>query len=254
MKLQVSVTETQEIDVLWLSVNPSFRRLEQRLLVYLSNDRGVARWGYEQIPDEPSSLDIALTLLHDCVKCCDRPLHLIGHSTGGLVGLLYARQYPKRVKSLTLLGVGVNPAIDWKAHYYAQLKLLPCSRTRILTQMAVSLFGQQCPHYLISLIETLESDLMTSLSLHSLLRQASLLPGGVPVPLMVAGGQADIVVDPMQLQGWQSWMKPGDRIWLCPNGRQFFHATHAQTTAQAILNFWHVVDPLDKMPSYIPSA
>ncbi len=111
-------------EALWLSVNPVFQRFEQPLLMALRDDRALCHWIYQQTPDEPSCLETALTLLHDYVKGCDRPLHLLGHSTGGLVGLLYARRYPQRVQSLTLLGVGVNPAVDWKAHYYTQLDLL----------------------------------------------------------------------------------------------------------------------------------
>jgi pimeloyl-ACP methyl ester carboxylesterase len=241
-------------DALWLSVSPSFRRLEQQLLVHLNGDRTVAHWGYCQTPDEPSSLDVAITLLHDYVKSCDRPLHLIGHSTGGLVGLLYARQFPKRVKSLTLLGVGVNPAVDWKAHYYTQLELLPCSRTRVLTQMVYSLFGWQCKHRVEGLINLLERDLAESLSLHSLLKRFSLFPGSVPVPLLVCGGQEDTIIDPVQLQGWQPWMKGNDRLWLCPNGRHFFYATHPQDSSEVIGDFWQEVDINAMVPPLPKSA
>lgn len=242
MTTQVSTKETPA--ALWLSVNPSFKRLEQPLLAKLNSDRRIAHWSYCQTPDEPSSLEVAVTLLHDYVKGCDRPLHLIGHSTGGLVGLQYARQYPKRVKSLTLLGVGVNPALDWKAYYYTQLALLTCSRTRMLTQIVYSLFGPQRKHCLEGLIKLLERDLMESLSLHSLLRRFSLFPGGVPAPLLICGGQEDTLVDPGQIQSWQPWMKGGDRLWFCPDGHHFFHVTHPQASAQAILNFWHEIEAI----------
>lgn len=230
-------------DVLWLSVNPAFRRLEQQLLDQLNRDRRVvAHWGYAQTADEPSYLDVAITLLHDYLKGGDRPLHLVGHSTGGLVGLLYARRFPQRVKSLTLLSVGVNPAVDWKAHYYAQLDLLPCNRTRVLTQMVHSLFGRQRQHCLRGLLELLERDLAESLSLHSPLSRFSLFPGGVPVPLLVCGGQQDGIVDPVQLHSWYPWFKPGDRLWLCPEGRHFFYATHPELTAHEISDFWQAVE------------
>ncbi|MDB9524994.1 alpha/beta hydrolase [Oscillatoria sp. CS-180] len=229
-------------DTLWLSVNPSFKRLEQQLLVYLNARKTVSHWGYFQSPDEPSELEVALTLLHDYMKLRDRPVHLIGHGTGGLVGLLYARKYPQRVRSLTLLSVGVNPAVDWKIHYYTQLDLLPCSRNQILTQMVHSLFGHQCEHCLSGLLKLLEEDLVGSLSVHSLVRRFSLFPGSVPIPLMACGGQEDPIVDPLQLQGWQPWLGESDRIWLCPEGRHFFHATHPQSTAAAILNFWNDID------------
>lgn len=241
--MTTQILTTDMPDALWLSVNPNFRRLEQRLLSPLNQDFGtVAHWGYSQTPDEPSDLEVALTLLHDYLKNRDRPIHLMGHSTGGLVGLLYARRFPQRVKSLTLLGVGVNPAVDWKAHYYTQLELLPCSRTRILTQMVFSLFGYQRQPYLRGLLAILDHDLTESLSLHSPLQRFSLFPGGVPVPLLVCGGQVDDVVDPMQLQGWHPWLKPGDRLWLCPQGRHFFYASHPDETAAEIGDFWQAID------------
>jgi len=39
--------------------------------------------------DKASLLDVAVLLLHDYLKSNDQPVHLIGHSTGGLLGLLY---------------------------------------------------------------------------------------------------------------------------------------------------------------------
>jgi pimeloyl-ACP methyl ester carboxylesterase len=49
---------------------------------------------------------MAVKLLHDFLTGRDRPLHLISHSTSGLVGLMYARCYPHKVSSLGLLAVG----------------------------------------------------------------------------------------------------------------------------------------------------
>ncbi|MEO1093984.1 MAG: alpha/beta hydrolase [Cyanobacteria bacterium J06638_28] len=248
---RVSTTGTP--DVLWLSVNPNFRRLEQPLLVQLTEHHTVSHWSYCQTPDEPCSLDIALTLLHDSLKAYDRALHIIGHGTGGVLGILYARQFPRRVKSLTLLGVGANPAVDWKAHYYTQLEQLSCSRSCVLTQMVHSLFGKQCNHCLQGLRELLERDLMESLSLHSLAKRFSLFPGNVPVPLLVCGGQEDAIVDSVQLQSWQPWLKDGDRLWLCPDGRHFFHATHPARSSEQILDFWHQVESTASFPACLES-
>ncbi|MEM6836605.1 MAG: alpha/beta hydrolase [Cyanobacteria bacterium P01_C01_bin.120] len=239
---------------LWLSVNPSFRRFEQQLLGPLNCDRVVDHWGYSQTPDEPSDLEVALILLHDYLKSCDRPLHLIGHGTSGLVGLLYARRFPQRVKSLTLLAVGVQATWDWKAHYYKQLNLLPCSRTRVLAQMIHNLFGRQSHHCLAGLLELLERDLTESLSLHSLLHQFNLPADDVPVPLLVCGGQADPIVDLEQIQSWYSWLKQGDRVWLCPNGQHFFHATHPQITAAEIIDFWQEIDVRQLFPAEMQTA
>ncbi len=119
-------------DVLWLNVNPSFKYFDRPLLHDLAQHQTVAQWEYYQTLDEPSSFEITLTLLHDYIKCCNHPLHLVGHSTSGLLGLLYAQRHPERVRSLTLLSVGIQPAIDWKTHYYNYRRLLPCPQQKIL--------------------------------------------------------------------------------------------------------------------------
>ncbi|WP_035990589.1 alpha/beta fold hydrolase [Leptolyngbya sp. KIOST-1] len=228
-------------DAVWLNVSPSFERFDHKLLGSLARYVEVAHWAYRQTPEEPSSLAIAVTLLHDYLKNHDRPVHLLGHGTGGLVGLLYARQNPHRVKSLTLLAVGVNPMVDWQAHYYAQLERLPCSRRQVLTQMVYSLFGYQARPLVPGWVNLLEQDLLHSVSPHSLLKRVSLCPGSVAVPLLVCGGEDDFVVDPTQLRGWQPWLKAGDRIALCP-GRHFFHADYAHPVVSQILSFWGTTD------------
>ena len=226
-------------DALWLNVSPGLYKLDHKLLRCLARHGQVSHWAYRQTPDEPTSLDIALTLLHDFLESQHRPMHLLGHGMGGLLGLLYARAYPFRVKSLTLLSVGVNPMVDWQAHYYAQLEKLPCSRRQILTQMAYSLFGYQAKSLIQTWVDCLELDLTHSPSPHSLLKRVNLFPGGVPVPMMICGGKDDAIIDPHQIYGWQPWLKPQDRIWICPEGRPFLHADFSRAVASQILSFWH---------------
>ncbi|MBD2545128.1 MULTISPECIES: alpha/beta fold hydrolase [Planktothricoides] len=123
-------------DALWINVSPALEKFNRPLLKQLSAQTAIAKWEYSQTPDEPTSLEIAVDLLHDYLKDRQQPIHLLGHSTSGLLGLMYARRYPEKVRSrsvadatsLTLLSVGVHPAVDWQAHYYAQLQVLPCSR------------------------------------------------------------------------------------------------------------------------------
>lgn len=227
-------------DALWLNVSASFQRFDQALLKPLARYIPIAHWAYRQTPDEPSSLSAALDLLHEFMQQQAHPLHLIGHGTGGLLGLLYTRQHPERVRTLTLLSVGVNPMVDWQAHYYAQLEALPCSRQRVLAQMAYTLFGHQAQPLVGGWVRLLEQDLAHSPSPHSLWKRQSALPGRVPVPMMVCGSADDVVVAPAQIQGWQPWLKAGDRLWQCPGGRHFFHAVHPQAVAQEVLKFWQV--------------
>jgi pimeloyl-ACP methyl ester carboxylesterase len=227
-------------DSLWINVSSEFQCLDRKFLGYLARFSEVSHWAYSQTADEPCSLEIAVTLLHDYIKKCDRPLHLMGHSTGGLLALLYTRRFSHRVKSLTLLGVGVNPAVDWQAHYYAQLEFLHCKRTVVLAQMAYALFGNRPQPAVHRLVHMLEQDLAHSLSPHSLFKRVSICPDGVSVPLLVCGGSEDAIVDPTQIEGWRSWLKREDRLWLCPGGRHFFQASHPQVVAHQILNFWGV--------------
>lgn len=224
----------------WLNTNPHFQRFNQPLLRHLAHHGIIAEWNYCQNSDEGSSLDIALVLLHDYLKSSSEPIHLIGHSTGGLLGLLYARQHPERVKSLTLLGVGAHPAVDWQIHYYTLRQLLPCSREMILAQMVRNLFGYQEHSCTKALRQTLERDLNSSPSPHSLYQQISIPPGDVPVPLLVCGSQEDVIVDRNALQGWQPYLKTSDRLWICPHGPHFFHAFHPQKVGRQIVKFWNL--------------
>jgi pimeloyl-ACP methyl ester carboxylesterase len=227
-------------DALWLNVSPDLQRFDRPLLKHLSKHISIAQWEYCQTLDEPLSLEIALVLLHDYLKHCDHPLHLLGHSTGGLLGLLYARRYPNRVRSLTLLSVGVHPAVDWQAHYYAQLQFLPCSRETLLTQMVYNLFGHQSCATTRELINILECDLSRSLSPHTLYQRVSFFPGGVPTSLLVCGSQDDVIIDSGLLQGWQPWLKANDRCWQCSRGGYFFHYFHPQQVSEQIVVFWNL--------------
>jgi pimeloyl-ACP methyl ester carboxylesterase len=229
---------TQLPSALWLTTSPSFRKYDQPLLRRLSWHSSIAQWEYHQSPDESSSLETALVFLHDYLKHSDRPVHLLGHSTSGLLGLLYARRYPKRVRSLTLLAVGVHPAIDWQAFYHVHLKLLPCSRQTILMQMVQNLFGYQCLPIAHDLCQALEHDLQLSLSPHTVFQRAYIASGKPDVPLLVCGSANDVVVPPHEIEGWREWLGEDDRLWLCPQGHHFFHFFCVQAVARQVLNFW----------------
>ena len=101
-------------DVVWLNTSPSFQCFDRPLLRYLSTQVTIAQWKYVQSQDDASLLNVAVLLLHDYLKSNAQPVHLIGHSTGGLLGLLYARQYPERVRSLTLMLWAFIPLLTGK--------------------------------------------------------------------------------------------------------------------------------------------
>jgi pimeloyl-ACP methyl ester carboxylesterase len=191
----------------------------------------------------------ALSLLDDYLRSQSSPLHLIGHGLGGALGLLYSRLHPQRVKSLTLLSVGANPAVSWHAHYYALRNRLPCDRQLILMQMANLLFGTQSHTKTAGLAQLLEKVLDKELAPHSLADYQGIAPGGVEMPLLVCHGAHDVIVDAMAQSFWQPWLKTGDRLWTCPAGHHFFHHTHAPQTSTVILDFWQYTDsPLVRAP------
>lgn len=236
-------------EALWLGVNPSLSRFDQRLFRLLNRQVETQYWRYQQTADEPCCIEMALSLLHDYVQQQSQPIHLLGHGLSGALGLLYARLYPANVKSLTLLSVGANPMVGWQAHYYALRNLLPQKRYVILLQMVGMLFG---PHNIAKangLVQMLEKVLDTELSPHSLADCNGFSPGGADAPLLVCRGEHDAVIDPKAHSGWQEWLQPGDLLWTCPQSRHFFHYTHARKVSPIILDFWQqVASPTARLP------
>ncbi len=226
---------------LWLSVSPALHRFNRPLISKLSQHHRLALWEYNQTPDEPITLDVALVLLHDYCKQLEHPFHLIGHGLSGWLGMIYAQRYPERVSSLTLLSVGANLGIDWQGYYYALLKSLPCDRHTILTQIVYSLFGRQCPFKTELLIYLLEQDLSSSPSPNTLVKQLSVTPEVISVPLFVLGSKDDMVISSYQLNGWKPWLKSGDVFWECPQGKHFFHYLNAQEVSEKVTLFWESV-------------
>jgi pimeloyl-ACP methyl ester carboxylesterase len=231
----------------WINANPSFKQFDGRIIRYLSQQIPIAYWEYKQELDEASSLEIALTLLHDYLKSKSQAVNLISHGTGGLLGLLYAREYPQRVKSLTLLGVGAAPAIDWQAHYYQMRKLLPCSQEMLLARMVQMMFGHQSRTNTKNLSKILQQDLSTAPTAHSLYQLNRVEAGGVLMPMMVCGSDNDGIVDRSALQGWSDYLKDDDLLWMNPEGHHFFHYFFPEHTGRKIIKFWRQVESRDQV-------
>jgi surfactin synthase thioesterase subunit len=240
---------------IWINANPSFKYFDGRIIRYLSQQIPIAYWEYHQEIDEASSIEIGITLLHDYLKSKSQPIDLIGHGTGGLLGLLYARQYPQRVKSLTLLGVGCSPSIDWQAHYYQMRKLLPCSQDIVLARMVQMMFGHQSQTNTQKLVETLKQDLYTAPTAHSLYQLDRVQSGGVLMPMMVCGSENDGISDRSALQGWSDYLKDEDLLWLNPLGHHFFHYFFPENTGRKIIKFWQKLEqPLNTSPLKLINA
>ncbi|MGB8701278.1 MAG: alpha/beta hydrolase [Thermosynechococcaceae cyanobacterium] len=240
-------------NVLWLSASPSLQCLNrplQRLLLPYANIR---HWQYYQDLDEASSAFKAVDLLRTYLSTCEQPLHLIGHGLSGTIGLLYARQYPEKVKSLTLLSVAAQPGITWHSHYYAQRHLLPCSRQQVLAQTVRNLFGSKSPYPVKALVHALEQDLEKTPCLQSLFNTFEYPKGGIVSPLMVCGSRTDSVVDLNAQSAWLPWLKTKDVLWSCQEGYHFFHYFHPQLVGEKILRFWNnttrELRPIDRVDS-----
>jgi pimeloyl-ACP methyl ester carboxylesterase len=242
---------SQVPNLLWLSVSFGLSYFDRPLLHYLAQHTTVAQWEYNQTQDEPNSFESALALLHDYMKQQPQPLHLAGHGTSGLLALLYAQRYPDYVRSLTVCSVGVQPTLDWQAHYHVRRRLLPCPRQKVLQQMVYDLFGCPPPCAMSALIKLLEQDLDQSLSPHNLFRQLSLPPLEVTMPLLVCGSVDDVVLDPNQLRGWHSHLHhPDSRLWICPGGRYFFHYFYPEKVGDEMRSFWQQSSPVKVLASY----
>ncbi|QHV00099.1 alpha/beta fold hydrolase [Synechocystis sp. CACIAM 05] len=227
-----------ETPIIWLNFSPALRRFDRPLLRQLSKSQAILQWDYHQTADEPNCLTVGLDLIGEYLENFHQPVHLIGHSTSGLLALLYARQCPEKVRSLSLLSVGVYPALDWQAHYYGQFDAMRYSRHLLLGQMAHHLFNCRSLRQTKTIVNILENDLLTSISPHSLYKQLVILPNHIAVPLLVAVGEADGIIDTSLFNGWQRWKKPGDRLWLCPGGKYFFQFEHPEITAFQLQQFW----------------
>lgn len=241
----------QDSNLLWLSVSPHLKCFDKRLLAQLAKVWPVRHWAYSQSIDEPCCTEVAVAALHEYIS--DRAaleqragnqeykVHLLGHGVSGAIALLYARQHPERVASLTLLSVNARPSLNWQAYYYALRARLPCSREAILTRISQSLLGNQPVRLRKALSELLRKDLDSNLTLHSLVHHSAISSGSTEVPLLVCNGARDPVVfnggQTHSQESWHNEMKVGDRLWQCPEGNHFFHFRHAKETADVITEY-----------------
>ena len=223
---------------IWVSASPSLRQLHRRLLNNLAKTVEIELWEYYQTPDEGSSIDTAVKLLREYLLSNNSSVHLIGHGIGGEIALSYARLYPAKIASLTLLSVAVQPAINWHSYYYTQLRSLPADRECILRLTAVNLFPDGCANQVHGLVERLKRDLVEAPSNHSLFQLNIAPEGGVEMPLLICGTQDDPVITEASLYGWRHYLKSSDSIWRSAEGGHFFHHVRPELISDQIQHFW----------------
>ncbi len=216
------------------------RRFDLPLLRSLSRQYATTQWEYCQNPDEPTDLNTTVTSLHEYLQTFQGKVHLVGHGISGLVGWLYAKQYPEQVRSLTLLSTGVSLATSWHSHYYEQRQLLACSREVMLMRTAFYLFGYRDKEMLNWLADLLRQDLDTSLVPHSLYAPTYIAPTPLSVPMLVCGAKDDYVIGGDNCyQKWKLHFKASDRLWLSEHGKHFFHYSQWQSLSVQIRSFWN---------------
>lgn len=237
--------------VVAICTSQSLRRFDLPLLRSLSRQYAIAQWEYCQNPDEPIDLNAAIVALHEYLQTIDGAVHLLGHGISGLVGWLYARQYPEYVQSLTLLSVGVNLSSSWHSHYYEQRQLIGCTQDMMLMRTAFYLFGYRDKEVLYWLADLLKQDLDNSLVPHSLYAPATHIPPmKISVPMLVCGAMDDYVASgggENSYQKWHPYLKESDRLWLSNQGKHFFHYLQVQPVSNQIRSFWNSVSLVSKI-------
>ena len=132
-------------DIVWASGSPYLRCLHLPLLKKLFRHTNVSVWEYVQSLDESACLETAVELLHSYLKKRKSPINLIGHDIGGTIALIFARQYPQYVKSLTLLSVAAQPAKTWHVNYYQQRQIYTQNQGEALSNTLHHIFGDNFP-------------------------------------------------------------------------------------------------------------
>ncbi|WP_427161798.1 alpha/beta fold hydrolase [Aliinostoc sp. HNIBRCY26] len=239
---------SDDLDVIWVSSSPVLQRFDKPLLQYLSQYMNVAQWEYRHGKDEAGSVDEAVDLLAEFLSHFSYPLHLAGHGAGGAIALTFARRYPEKVRSLTLLAVSSQPANTWHVHYYLQRQVFTMSREQVLATSVRHLFGEQPHNTTKKLMAVLDRDLDQSPLSHSLFKLTELPPGGVSMPTMICGSKNDSIVNLPALEGWLKVLKPEDYLWECPKGHHFFHYFYPQQVGGQMLSFWQPYH-LNSMPN-----
>ena len=225
-------------EAIWVSGSPSLRGLSTPLVNKLVKYTNISGWEYIQTIDEPACIDTAVELLHSYLQTKDTPVNLIGHGIGGTIALMLARQYPQFVKSLTLLSVAAQPAKTWHVNYYQQRQIYTLSKTEALFNTLNNVFRNKYPCCLHHLIDNFYRDLENLPLMHSILKIESLPKTEVSMPLMVCGGQLDMILGYPDFYEWKKYLKPEDTLWKCPQGGHFFHYFYPEIVKEQILHFW----------------
>jgi pimeloyl-ACP methyl ester carboxylesterase len=229
------------VDILWLNASPRMKGLDRPLLRALIGQYRIAQWEYVADWDSGTSFEVARWLLQDYLSHLLEdapPFHLVGHGLSGVLALEAASLFPEKIKSVVLLGVGAQTDRTWHAYYYQQRQRLTSDRPTLVKQMVYQLFERPLPYPVDCLKTLLAQDLELSPNLHSSGQYLTLSERKVSVPMLICGSDTDCIVTPQDYAAWEPNLKSTDRLWMCPEGKHFFHFSHPQLVAEQLKEFW----------------
>ena len=129
--------------IFWIDLQPSVFCFNKKLACVLSQTRHVRRWSFQHDLDEICSLPTIFDLLTETVDQMDSAPHVVAHGLSGTIASLFARQFPKLFRSLTLISVDPISTNQWSSHYLEMRRKLPCSRSSILSHIVPLLFDKK---------------------------------------------------------------------------------------------------------------
>ena len=103
--------------IFWIDLQPSVFCFNKKLACVLSQTRHVRRWSFQHDLDEICSLSTIFDLLTETVDQMDSAPHVVAHGLSGTIASLFARQFPKLFRSLTLISVDPISTNQWSSHY-----------------------------------------------------------------------------------------------------------------------------------------
>ena len=243
--------------IFWIDLQPSVFCFNKKLACVLSQTRHVRRWSFQHDLDEICSLSTIFDLLTETVDQMDSAPHVVAHGLSGTIASLFARQFPKLFRLLTLISVDPISTNQWSSHYLEMRRKLPCSRSSILSHIVPLLFDKKFNKSNLVLSgffeKCLDCDFIPgSIASHSFLPNLS----SIDIPLSVINGSHDFVVDQNAGLRWMPHLKNGDRFYSLPGGHHFSHFSQPELYANLINNFLEMIpdSSLSAFPSKFHSS
>ena len=235
--------------IFWIDLQPSAFCFNKKLACILSHSRHVRRWSFQHDLDEICTLSTIFNFLKETLDQSDSPPHVLAHGLSGTVAALFAQQFPRLFRSLTLISVDPISTNQWTSHYLEMRRQLPCARSSLLSHIIPLLFDKTSndAHLVFPgfFEKCLDSDFIPgSIASHMWLPNLS----SIDIPLSIINGAQDFIIDQNSALRWEPYLKNGDRFYSLPGGHHFSHFSRPKLYATLINSF------LDMIPESLFSA